>query len=338
MRIFSTSTSFLAFFLFSFLLTGCTWQDAPNTAVKSASTECEELPDDKISELVTVEGEFLEEPKISFSVPLHVPSLERRLITTGDGQKVQKNDSLRVAVMLVSGKKTDANGTPEILGTPAGFYPNGSSTTFQRIQVDDKRFIPGLIRAVECVPLGSRVLLAGPTEEVFGSQNFSNYDLTKNDTVVLLVDVAEKVDNRAIGERQPAPKGFPLVEVNDIGEPMITIPEHDPPTETQIAVLIEGEGDTVYPETDVTLQYKGVLWRTGKPFDSTWARGAAPVTFSTSQVVEGFRKAIQGQKVGSQVLVIIPPEDGYGEKGSGEITATDTMVFVIDILDVKWSQ
>jgi peptidylprolyl isomerase len=41
-----------------------------------------------------------------------------------------------------------------------------------------------------------------------------------------------------------------------------------------------------------------------------------------------------GQKVGSQVVAIIPPADGYGTTGStdGTIKGTDTMVFVIDIL------
>jgi peptidylprolyl isomerase len=66
-------------------------------------------------------------------------------------------------------------------------------------------------------------------------------------------------------------------------------------------------------------------------FDSSWSRGA-PATFQTTGVVAGFKKALEGQKVGSQVIAIVPPADGYGAQGSGEITATDTMVFVVDIL------
>jgi peptidylprolyl isomerase len=50
--------------------------------------------------------------------------------------------------------------------------------------------------------------------------------------------------------------------------------------------------------------------------------------------VKGFGAALVGQKVGSQVVAIIPPADGYGTSGStdGTIKGTDTMVFVIDIL------
>ena len=39
-----------------------------------------------------------------------------------------------------------------------------------------------------------------------------------------------------------------------------------------------------------------------------------------------------GQTVGSQVLVVIPPKDGYGAKASGQIPASSTLVFVIDVL------
>ena len=42
-----------------------------------------------------------------------------------------------------------------------------------------------------------------------------------------------------------------------------------------------------------------------------------------------------GKKVGSRVLLVIPPKDGYGEQGNpqGGISGTDTLVFVVDILD-----
>jgi peptidylprolyl isomerase len=51
--------------------------------------------------------------------------------------------------------------------------------------------------------------------------------------------------------------------------------------------------------------------------------------------VAGFGQALVGQTVGSQVLVVIPPALGYGPSGGtpdGSIGATDTIVFVIDIL------
>jgi peptidylprolyl isomerase len=53
-------------------------------------------------------------------------------------------------------------------------------------------------------------------------------------------------------------------------------------------------------------------------------------------VIEGFAAAIVGQRVGSQVLVSIPPVYGYGEAGDGNTSplAGQTLVFLIDIVSV----
>ncbi len=42
-----------------------------------------------------------------------------------------------------------------------------------------------------------------------------------------------------------------------------------------------------------------------------------------------------GQTIGSQVLLVIPPADGYGTSGNSQagISGTDTLVFVVDLLD-----
>jgi peptidylprolyl isomerase len=54
-------------------------------------------------------------------------------------------------------------------------------------------------------------------------------------------------------------------------------------------------------------------------------------------VVPGFAKALEGATVGSQVIAILPPSEGYGKAGnsSAGISGTDTLVFVIDILGIS---
>ena len=49
----------------------------------------------------------------------------------------------------------------------------------------------------------------------------------------------------------------------------------------------------------------------------------------------GWDEGLVGQTVGSQVLLVVPPDKGYGTTGSsdGAIKGTDTLVFVVDILD-----
>ena len=101
-------------------------------------------------------------------------------------------------------------------------------------------------------------------------------------------------------------------------------------------MLKKGDGETVADGASVTVHYTGVIWATGETFDSSWTRGE-PATFSTSGVVEGFSAALVGQTVGSQVLAVIPPAQGYGDTPpeSSGIGATDTLVFVIDILATR---
>ena len=59
------------------------------------------------------------------------------------------------------------------------------------------------------------------------------------------------------------------------------------------------------------------------------------MTLSPSQVVNGFAKAIVGAKVGSQVIVVVPPGEEFGyPAGSGPVGDDETMIFVIDILGI----
>jgi peptidylprolyl isomerase len=100
--------------------------------------------------------------------------------------------------------------------------------------------------------------------------------------------------------------------------------------------LIKGTGATVQSGQTISVNYTGVIWDTGKQFDSSWDRGEPIETvIGTGQVIPGWDKGLVGQTVGSQVLLVVPPADGYGTTGSsdGTIKGTDTLVFVVDILN-----
>lgn len=47
-------------------------------------------------------------------------------------------------------------------------------------------------------------------------------------------------------------------------------------------------------------------------------------------VIEGWLEGLKGQKVGSEVLLVVPPSLGYGDQAQGEIPANSTLVFVVD--------
>ena len=79
-----------------------------------------------------------------------------------------------------------------------------------------------------------------------------------------------------------------------------------------------------------------MLWADGTVFDSSWTR-KSPATFAigTGNVIPGWDKGLVGKKVGSRVLLLVPPADGYADKAQGKIPANAALVFVVDILDAS---
>jgi FKBP-type peptidyl-prolyl cis-trans isomerase len=124
-------------------------------------------------------------------------------------------------------------------------------------------------------------------------------------------------------------KNPPTVKFNAKGKPKLTLPGTKPPADLLLKVLKPGTGDVVKAGDTVTLDYQGTSWDTGKIFDQSY--GKQPASFATDQVVEGFGAALVGQKVGTKLVVSIPPKYAYGEKGAGQQLSGQTLVFVIDI-------
>ena len=100
--------------------------------------------------------------------------------------------------------------------------------------------------------------------------------------------------------------------------------------------LITGKGRKIVEGETVKVRYTGVIWDTGKAFDSSAANGGAPVDFGLvdGQMIPGFINGLVGKTVGSRVLLVLPPAEGYGTAGNTQagIKGTDTLVFVVDIL------
>ena len=121
-------------------------------------------------------------------------------------------------------------------------------------------------------------------------------------------------------------------------KPTIDIPAGDPPADLVVDDIEQGSGTEATSGMNVIVHYVGVAWSDGKQFDSSWDR-KSPATFyiGVGRVIAGWDEGIVGQSVGSQLLLVIPPDKGYGAGGnaSAGIKGTDTLVFVIDILDAS---
>lgn len=115
-------------------------------------------------------------------------------------------------------------------------------------------------------------------------------------------------------------------------KPKVTVPSGPPPKKLEIKDLEKGSGPGAKPGDEVTVQYVGVNYKSGKEFDASWDRGE-PFTFplGSHSVIEGWEQGLEGMKVGGRRELIIPPQLGYGSEGGGTIPPNETLVFVIDL-------
>lgn len=295
----------------------------------SASADCDVTPSGAISDAITVSGEFGDKPEITFTSPTKATTTERSVVIESDGDVAQDGDIVKVHYSLYNG------GTGAELETSD--YTDATLTAFP-IDVAQLPY-SGIVDTLRCTAVGSRVVGVIPPAEGFADGG-TQLGLGATDDLIFVIDLIEIEPEpepalpKADGADQPVEEGFPTVVLDDDGRPTVTIPSEAPPTDLKLTVLKLGTGATVEAGDDVTVHYQGTNWNTGVIFDESWARGE-PATFNTAQVIEGFTAALVGQTVGSQVLVVIPPAQGYGEAGSGDlIGGTDTLVFVVDILGI----
>jgi len=105
------------------------------------------------------------------------------------------------------------------------------------------------------------------------------------------------------------------------------------PSGLQYKVLVEGSGKSPKATDQVRVNYKGVLID-GTEFDSSYKRGT-PATFPVKGVISGWTEALQLMKEGSKWQLFIPPNLGYGARAMGPIPPNSTLIFEVELLNVK---
>jgi len=106
-------------------------------------------------------------------------------------------------------------------------------------------------------------------------------------------------------------------------------------TELKATNLIEGTGPAAAAGQNITVNYVGVLYRTGEEFDASWNRGE-PFSFQlgTGGVIPGWDQGLVGKKVGSRVQLDIPSNLAYGDNPEGGRPA-GALRFIVDVLAVR---
>jgi peptidylprolyl isomerase len=282
------------------------------------------------SDSVTASGAFGTQPKIRFDTPLHVSSTEVSTLIHGSGSGVVNGQELVADLTILDGttgavvSKTDYTGKAD---------PTGA-TGPANVVVSSKLPSKGLEKALLCAQAGERLAAVIPPKEGFAAGTLGTA-VKSSDSIVIVADVRKTYLARANGTNQVMSGGLPAVVLGPDGRPGISIPAEAAPTKLEVADLKKGSGPVLKRGDTAVVHYTGVLWSDDTVFDSTWQNGAPvdlPLKTGSGGVVKGFVSALAGQRVGSQVLAVLPPSEAYGKTGNGTVPGGATLVFVVDIL------
>ena len=305
-------------------LSGCAAQNPADAVMQGAVETCKAASSEHSNvDQIQVSKDQTQAPKVDFATPINAKAIETKVIVEGDGPKVTGDQLVDIEYLGING------GTGKTFQTSAF---DGTNFASQFLKADQK---PDFCGALAGVREGSRVAVLFPAALAHGGQGIPDLGVKATDSIVFVFDILKVFLPKALGDEKALPAGFPGVSVVRAadGTPGITIPKKAAPKTLQIGTLIQGRGAEVKKGQTVTLHYSGFLWDGKTKFDSSWDKGQ-PVQFKLQDgaLINGFLKAVVGQKIGSQVVAVIPPADGYGSTAQGSIPANSTLVFVIDIL------
>jgi FKBP-type peptidyl-prolyl cis-trans isomerase len=302
------------------VLAGCGSSSSSSSAASSSSSA-------GASSAVTATGLFGKAPTVNIPKAKAGSKLEVKTLIQGSGTTLTKADALAANFVLYFWSGTTSS-------LKANTYTSNPT-------VIGGTMLPGLESALVGAKVGSRVLAVIPPAQGYGTTGNSQLGITGTTTLVFVIDVLKSYADTAsaAGSQESTGGGtLPTVTAKAGTAPTLTFTKSSPPSTLVAKTLIKGTGAKVAKGDYVIAQYTGYIWRTKKVFGSSWSSGS-PFGFvigaSPEQVIPGWDKALEGQTVGSRVMLSIPPADGYGKTGESQagITGTDTLVFVVDIID-----
>jgi peptidylprolyl isomerase len=250
-------------------------------------------------------------------------------LVKGSGSKIASGDSVSTYLWVGNGTtKKDAYSD----------YDNGSAESIPNNSQVSALFT----RIFKGATYGSRVAAVTTPTDLFGSPTGNaQLGIGANDSIVVVADLVKKAPvsptpSDAKVHNAPA-SSLPKVVLKN-GKPSafdwkgIAKPSLSKPV--QRVVLKKGTGAPVKGTDTLTINYLGSTYKAKAPFDESYTK--KPYTQSLANLVPGWKIGLAGVKVGSRVLLEIPPAYGYGAEGSGStIPGNATLWFVIDVVKAK---
>lgn len=273
-------------------------------------------------ESVTISGDQGKAPEVEWDGDFVADETTTEVLTEGDGDEVAAGDKVVAHLWLGNGfDQKQAFST----------FDSGQPET---LTVDEETLSAVFVEGLEGQTIGSRVAVAAPADEAFGEQGNPELGIGNKDSILVIIDLMEMYE-------EPKPTDVPQSKmptvVEEKGQPTSLdfsgLPEPDADGDLLRTVIEEGDGKVLTPEATITADYLGMVYDGKKPFDESYSK--KPAEFALTGVVEGWTYGLSGLKVGTRVLLSIPPDLGYGAQDQPNIPANSTLYFVVDIVSAK---
>jgi peptidylprolyl isomerase len=272
---------------------------------------------------VTFSGGVGSSPTVKFAGPLTSTTPTSKTLVTGKGPKVRLGDAVIMQTVIADGSTQK---------TVADSYTDHQPQVLTVDKSLSSTFLPALVGK----RVGSRVVVYTPASAMFGSQGYPQLGIGGTDNVLVVFDLLGQPVDKPDGAKHASPGWAPTIQtkggiVTGLGFGKAPRPDG----RLRSATLRTGSGPTVKAGQTVFVRYLGQVYKDPKPFDQNFdAQAPTPFQIGVGAVVAGWDKTLVGRHVGSQVVMAIPPKDGYGPKGNSQvgIKGSDTLYFVVDIV------
>jgi hypothetical protein len=288
------------------------------------------LPSGDASSIVKASGAVGSKPSTKFPTPIVASHDEVTVLHTGRGLVAGAGSQVDIDATIYDGKTGKA--------VAATSYDGSLRAVAGKGLPGQTALTPStLATALDCAQAGARISLVTNGKRLNAVQG-----LPASTSIVAVIDVVHVYQGKADGVNQLPKDGMPNVITAVDGQPGIVVQELGKPESARSEVVKAGGGAVLKKGQKAVLLYRGWTWPASgdKPaiVDAldNWSTGAAnnvPLTKGTLPAKA--LDALIGQKVGSQVLVVLPPKDGFGSNLPQGVTASDTVILVFDILGAQ---
>jgi peptidylprolyl isomerase len=281
--------------------------------------------DKSVRERIKVAGPFGEAPRVRVDAPLELTESSSWVEEAGDGDAVGEDATAILELTLVNGRTGKTAISTVEQGRPL------------EVELGDQVF-PSLNTALAGKPADSRVVVASTPDEAYGDSGSPQNGIEGGDPVVMVADILSTDPTTALdgptGDKLAAPARAPRLRERNGVPARFVFAKARKPKKLTVIPLRAGTGAAIESPDRITADYLGQAWGAKRPFGTTFSTEPSQFSIGLGGVVPAWDKALDGQKEGARVMIISPPDLGYGSSARANIPANSTLVFVVDVLGV----